>query len=257
MARNACVMLALVAMGALALPSLWAQQQSQPQKEEPIQATNAVIKAAMNDTSMACCAVADAAGLVCSDCNPEVKAEVGKPAINFELTDVKGEKHTLASLRGKDNDKLVVLTWSNADCPIYARIAADGTFTMLTEKYKDKPVVFVQIDSTFNHKPEDTIKGHEKYKHTDLRLTDYSGKVGHMYVAKTTPHSYVIDTKGKLVYAGAIDDDQAVAKKLAERTNYVAASLDALLKGEEIKVKTSTPYGCTIKYAPAKIDSQM
>ena len=81
-------------------------------------------------------------------------------------------------------------------------------------------------------------------------LIDEKGDVGRMYGAKTTPHMYVIDPEGKLVYAGGIDDKKSTSvADIAGATNYVSECLDAALAGKPIEVKTSTPYGCAIKYA--------
>ncbi len=80
-------------------------------------------------------------------------------------------------------------------------------------------------------------------------MLDTDGQVGRLYGAKTTPHMYVIDQNGILVYAGAIDDQPSTKKETLETaTNYVKAALDALLEGKAIETSSTTPYGCSVKY---------
>jgi peroxiredoxin len=79
-------------------------------------------------------------------------------------------------------------------------------------------------------------------------LVDQSGEVGHLYQAATTPHMYVIDGEGTLVYIGAIDDDPRGSKGTAQRTNYVDAALGEVLAGKPVTTAETKPYGCSVKY---------
>ncbi len=138
-------------------------------------------------------------------------AQVGKPAPDFTLTDLEGNKHKLSDLEGK----VVVLEWTNFACPYVVRHQkSEKTMQKAHADYKDKGVVWLAIDSTqkdfgSGHAVKD-IKNWADSDDVDLPypvLVDADGQVGHLYEAKTTPHMYVIDKEGTLVYAGAIDDD--------------------------------------------------
>lgn len=188
----------------------------------------------------------------------EVTAEIDKPAPDFELTDVDGKAHKLSDYEGK----WVVLEWINFDCPFVRRHYGAGNMQALQKKYGKKDVVWLTICSSAPGKQGyyDTADIKERMKDVKMASTAYlvdeTGKVGRKYQARTTPHMFVIDPEGKLIYAGAIDDKRsAKAEELAEikkATNYVQACLEAAMAGKEVAVKTSTPYGCSVKYGDAK-----
>lgn len=180
-----------------------------------------------------------------------VKAEVGKTAPGFTLTDVNGDEHSLADFRGK----VVVLEWINFDCPFVKMHYGSGNIPSLQEKAQDQDVVWLTICSSASGK-----QGHfdgsaltdrmekEGWKGTAY-LIDDSGKVGQMYEAKTTPHMYVIDAKGTLAYMGAIDSVPSTdSKSLTSATNYVQAALSATMSGGAVSEKVTKPYGCAVKY---------
>jgi peroxiredoxin len=175
------------------------------------------------------------------------KAKVGEAAPNFKLSCTDGKEVTLESLKGK----IVVLEWFNPDCPFVVKHhKTHSTFKDLAAKYKGKEVVMVAINSSAEGKQGSGKERNAKAK-TDFKveypiLLDTDGKVGRMYGARTTPHMYVIDAKGVLAYAGAIDDDNSV--DTAGKTNYVANAVDALLKGESVAKSETKPYGCSVKY---------
>jgi hypothetical protein len=122
-------------------------------------------------------------------------------------------------------------------------------------KYTKKDVVWLSINSSaegkqgnFNSEEiNDRIKNHNAKM--SAYLIDVDGKVGKMYGAKTTPHMYVIDKDGKLVYAGAIDDKPSTdVEDVKVAKNYVANALDELLEGKIVSFQSSTSYGCSVKY---------
>ncbi len=120
--------------------------------------------------------------------------------------------------------------------------------------FKGKDVVWLAIDSTKpDHKDGYTEDMIREWKNSDgvklpyAVLRDADGKVGRAYGAKTTPHMYVVDKKGALVYSGAIDDNPHGAKK--DATNYVARAVEAALAGSTVEVASTKPYGCGVKYA--------
>ena len=180
------------------------------------------------------------------------KAEVGEPAPLFTLADVSGDKHSLEDLKGK----YVVLEWTNMDCPFVRKHYDSGNMQSLQKKYRKEGVVWLRICSSGPGKQgyfESDVIEKRMEKETSMAsayLIDGDGTVGRMYAAKTTPHMYVIDPKGVLIYAGAIDDIKSTNKADIEKaTNYVSACLDAAMKGEKFEVSTSVPYGCSVKYA--------
>ena len=174
--------------------------------------------------------------------NPSPAAPaIGAAAPEFKLADQDGKMVDLADYKGK----VVVLEWINKDCPIDRRVLNAKTMVNLYAKYKDK-VAWFAIDSTAAHKPADyetTIKEFDiKYPVLD----DAKGTVGHLYHAETTPHMFIINSDGKLVYMGGIDNDPMGTK--ATKVNYVDQALTELLAGKAITSPESKPYGCSVKY---------
>jgi len=168
-------------------------------------------------------------------------AKVGEAAPAFTLKDSNGKDVSLADYKGK----VVVLEWVNIDCPIDRRVVESKLISTVHEKFKDK-TVWLAIDSTAAHTKADYDKTIAAWKISYSYLNDASGKVGHLYDAKTTPHMYIIDKEGTLAYAGAIDDDPNGTN--ATKVNYVDKALTELLAGKTIEIKESKPYGCTVKY---------
>jgi peroxiredoxin len=183
---------------------------------------------------------------------PETKEKVKNAAPAFTLPDVDGKKHSLESYRGK----VVVLEWINHGCPFVKKHYSAGTMQKLQKTYGDKGVVWLSICSSAPGK-----QGHmkpEKWKQVNKKkgtlakavLLDPDGKVGRLYDAKKTPHMYVIDKKGAIVYRGAIDDRPRAFRpeEIREARNYVAEALNAVMAGKKPKVAKTEAYGCTVKY---------
>ena len=174
------------------------------------------------------------------------EVEVGKPVPDFSLKGIDGKSYQLSQFKGK----VVVLEWTNPNCPFVQRVYKE-IMPGVQKKYADK-VVWLTVNSTNpEHQDfesaEDLKKKYGKWHATFASmLLDPDGKVGKMFDAKTTPHMFIIDKEGKLVYAGGIDDDPRGSKQ--DRINYVDAALANLLAGKEIDVKTSRSYGCSVKY---------
>ncbi|SRR5690606_2752868 len=171
------------------------------------------------------------------------KAKVGEGAPQFTLTDTEGREVSLSDHAGK----IVVLEWFNPDCPIVQRWYQNGGMNKVYDKYKDKDVVWLAINTTAGHTVEADKAAMKKWKIERPVLNDTDGKVGRAYGAQTTPHMYIVDKEGRLVYAGAIDDDPRGSKG-DSATNYVAKALDELLAGESVSTAETRPYGCAVKY---------
>ena len=176
----------------------------------------------------------------------------GRDAPSFTLTDVAGKRVDLATLRGKT----VVLEWTNPACPFVQKHYGSGNMQSLQKRFTGQDVVWVTINST--------AAGHAEYlkpaQHADWMTKqggsptyvalDADGKVGRAYGARTTPHMYVIDPAGKLVYAGAIDDKRSTnPADVKTANNYVAQALGELKAGKEVSTPATQAYGCSIKYA--------
>ncbi len=171
-------------------------------------------------------------------------AEVGKPAPDFTLKDVDGTEHKLSDLKGK----IVVLEWINYQCPVVNRCHAAKTMSKALAKFKDKAVTWLAVDSSYfcADKVEDIRKWTGKQKVVYPYLLDANGKVGHIYGAKTTPHMFVIDKKGVLAYAGAVDNDPYGKEK--NKRNYVEEAVTSLLNGSTVATASTKSYCCSVKY---------
>lgn len=177
--------------------------------------------------------------------------EIDKPAPNFTLKDVEGKSHSLADFKGK----FVVLEWINFDCPFVGKHYRSGNMQNLQKTYTAKGVVWLAICSSApgkqGHFTAEVIKKRlaEAKAAPTAYLTDEDGTVGKLYGAKTTPHMFIIDPKGTLVYAGGIDDIRSTdVADIAKAKNYVTAALDEALAGKPVTEKVTTPYGCSVKY---------
>jgi peroxiredoxin len=183
---------------------------------------------------------------------PAQTASVGQVAPAFELVDLSGKPVKLADFKGKH----VVLEWTNPGCPFVVKHYGSKNMQTLQKDSRSQSVVWLSISST--------APGHYDYlapAALDARysawgaaptalLMDDSGKVGRAYGARTTPHMYVIDPKGVLVYAGGIDDKRSAnPEDVKTANNFVRAALADSLAGRPVGTPSAAPYGCSVKYA--------
>lgn len=180
-------------------------------------------------------------------------ATVGQAAPDFTLTDVNGKQVKLSDFKGKH----VVLEWTNPNCPFVVKHYGSNNMQGLQKEKTAKNVVWLAVNSTAKSHQDymapaalsSKMIGEWKGVPTHL-LMDESGKVGQSYQAKTTPHMYVIDPAGKLVFAGGIDDKRSAnPADVKTAKNFVRAALDESMAGKPVSVSSATPYGCSIKYA--------
>ena len=179
------------------------------------------------------------------------QAVVGAPAPSFTLTDTKGAAHALADFAGKP----VVLEWTNPECPFVKKHYGAKNMQALQAKYVAQGAVWLSVCSSApgkqGHYPADEwnrILAEQGSAATAL-LLDPDGQVGLAYGAKTTPHLFVIDAAGTLVYDGAIDDKPSTdSADIPGARAYVAEALDAVLAGAPVPVAQTKPYGCSVKY---------
>jgi peroxiredoxin len=170
-------------------------------------------------------------------------AAIGAPAPDFTLTDTASNQVSLSDYSGQ----VVVLEWLNPDCPFVQRHYSAGTMKNLAAQYGAQGVVWLTINSTNYMDAEANAAFKAANDLPYAILIDQSGEVGHLYGAATTPHMFVIDGSGTLVYIGAIDDDPRGTNDGPD-TNYVAAALDATLAGNAVTTAETKPYGCSVKY---------
>lgn len=179
-------------------------------------------------------------------------AVVGQPAPPFSVTDTAGKPVSLADFKGRT----VVLEWVNPGCP-YVRKHYDSANMQATQKgAADKGVVWLAVNSTHTghydyRKPADMAAWMQAQNATATHtLMDSEGKVGRAYGARTTPHMYVVDARGTLVYAGGIDDKPS-ANPADTKTarNHVNAALADIAAGRPVAQAATRPYGCSVKYA--------
>ena len=177
--------------------------------------------------------------------------EVGKPAPEFMANDVNGDHVMLSSLKGKT----VVLEWSNPDCPFVKKHYDSGNMQSVQKQAVADGAVWVTIDSSAKGKQGNYPAAELKKIYEDKKanfshlLIDEAGEIGTLYGAKTTPHMFVIDKEGTLVYAGAIDDKNGSDKdEVKTAKNYVLAALADLKAGKPVATSNTNPYGCGVKY---------
>ncbi len=179
------------------------------------------------------------------------EAQVGKPAPDFTLADTDGQPRTLSGLKGR----YVVLEWSNHECPFTKKHYTSGNMQRLQAHYTGKGVIWLTMVSSAPGKQghvtptqANTIR-EVRGDHSTAMLLDPGGRVGRLYGAKTTPHLFVLNPDGLLIYAGAIDDKPTVDPAgTAAATNYVRQALDEAMAGKPVSVSETKPYGCSVKY---------
>ena len=175
----------------------------------------------------------------------ELEPAVARKAPAFKLNSFDGKTISLSDYKGK----IVVLEWFNYECPFVLRhYRQPSTMVELAKKYKDKNVIWLAINSTSHATPEANIEFAQQRKLPYPILDDRSGTVGRAYGAKTTPHMYIIDTRGSITYQGAIDNDERGRKRQGV-INYVDKALTELTGSKKVSTTDTMPYGRTVKYA--------
>jgi hypothetical protein len=178
--------------------------------------------------------------------------EVGQTAPDFTLTDISGREHSLNSYRGR----IVVLEWVNPECPIVGKhYVKSDNIPRLQRAATADGVVWLSINSGRPGAQGDfdaaQVTGwlQRTGAAPTAYLRDSAGQVGHRYDARTTPHLFVIDGGGTLVYAGGIDSiSSGRAEDIPKAINYVAEALGDLKNGRPVRTARSQPYGCAVKY---------
>jgi len=177
--------------------------------------------------------------------------QVGSAAPDFSVTDSKGKTQSVSQYKGK----YVVLEWFNPECPFVKKHYGPGNMQKLQKEFTDKGVVWLAVDSSApgkegNLTPEQAEKKMTEWKtHVTALVLDQDGKAGQAYGAKNTPHMFIIDPEGKIIYAGAIDSKATPnPADISSSTNYVKVALDESMSGKPVSTASTRPYGCSVKY---------
>jgi peroxiredoxin len=181
----------------------------------------------------------------------EATPKIGQPAPDFTSTDSQGVTHTLGAYRGK----IVVLEWTNHQCPFVGKHYGTGNMQALQKYATDTSMIWLSVISSAPGE-QGYVSGAEANALTAKRqafptavLLDSAGVVGRLYDARTTPHMYIIDAQGTLVYMGGIDDKPSTQPADVQTAkNYVRVALGEVLGAKPVSTPITRPYGCSVKY---------
>ena len=177
------------------------------------------------------------------------KATLGAEAPDFKLPDLDQKQHQLSSYRGKT----VVLEWYNPDCPFVVAAHTKGTLRSMAKDQDPENVVWLAINSSApqrqGHGEARNRQSVRQYKLDHPILIDEDGRVGRAFDARTTPHMFVIDAEGVLVYRGALDN-APLGKADQPYVPYLQQALDDLAAKQPVRVSETQAWGCSVKYGP-------
>ena len=181
----------------------------------------------------------------------EAAPKIGQPAPDFTSTDSQGVKHTLGAYRGK----IVILEWTNHQCPFVGKHYNTGNIQALQKYATDTNMVWLSVISSapgeqgYVSSAEANALTAKRQASPTAVLLDTTGVVGRLYDARTTPHMYIIDAQGTLVYMGGIDDKPSTQPAdIQTAKNYVRVALGEVLSAKPVSTPVTRPYGCTVKY---------
>jgi peroxiredoxin len=176
--------------------------------------------------------------------------EIGQPAPGFTGTDINGKTVKLSDYQGK----IVVIESYNSDCPFCHNQYQSGATQDLQKQLTGQGVIWLMVNSVNPRNPSHRTPAQAQQEWTSLKIAatawidDSSGAIGHLYGMKTTPHVFVVDKTGALVYAGAMDDHPDPFHDPRTARNYVREAVNDLLTGKPIEVSQTKPYGCAVHY---------
>jgi peroxiredoxin len=178
-------------------------------------------------------------------------ASAGQAAPDFTVTDSTGKAVRLSDFKGK----FVVLEWTNPECPFVRKHYDSANMQSLQKEWGAKDVVWLSVNSTnqssFEYKTGAQMNSWMQAQGAAQKavLIDSNSATGRQYAAKTTPHMFVVDPKGQIVYAGAIDDKRSARPEdVKTSSNYVRLALSEAMAGKPVSTPNTTPYGCSVKY---------
>jgi peroxiredoxin len=176
----------------------------------------------------------------------------GDTAPDFKGTNSNGKTETLSQYRGK----YVVLEWANQGCPYEQKHYNSGNMEALQREWTAKGVVWLSVISSapgeqgYVSPAEENDYLRRMKAAPTAAILDPTGAIGKLYGAKTTPHMFVIDPQGKLIYEGALDDKPSTdPESLKGAKNYVSTALAEAMSGKPVTTQVTRSYGCSVKYA--------
>lgn len=181
------------------------------------------------------------------------QVQVGQPAPQFSAVDTAGKTVSLADFKGK----YVVLEWTNPECPFVQKHYTSGNMQATQKHAADKGVVWLSVSTSAGGERDtklatELVNWVTTQKASPTNLLMDGGKLGQSFGARTTPHMYLIDPSGKLVYAGAIDSKaSANPGDIPGATNYVTQAINEVSAGKPVSKPVTGAYGCSVKYASA------
>jgi peroxiredoxin len=177
--------------------------------------------------------------------------KIGDPAPNFTAVDSNGKQQSLSAYKGK----FVVLEWHNQGCPYTRKHYESGNMQRLQKEWTGKGVTWLTVISSAPGTQGFVTPSQENEYLQKMNaaptavIMDPGGSLGHLYGAKTTPHMFIIDPNGTLIYNGAIDDHPTSDQgDIASSKNYVSAALGEAMSGKPVTEAATRPYGCSVKY---------
>jgi len=190
-------------------------------------------------------------GLVLAWSIAGLAVKAGAPAPPFTGKDTSGKTVALSDFKGK----FVVLEWHNQGCPYVKKHYGSGNMQKLQKTWTGKGVVWLTVISSAPGLQGYVTAGQadayvkEQGASPTAVILDPSGEIGRLYDAKTTPHMFVIDPSGTLIYSGAIDDKPTTdTADIATAQDYVSAALQEAMAGKTVTTAATKPYGCSVKY---------
>lgn len=239
--------IALVSLTLLALTACGSSDKPDAKANEPAAADAGKADAKKADAEKADVKKADAK-------EPEAPAEalaaaeIGAPAPDFELPDLDGNPVKLSDHEGKT----VVLEWFNPECPFVKFAHAEGPLKTMAKEQTEKGFVWLAVNSGApgkqGHGVDENKEGAKTFGMEHPILLDETGETGKAYGAKTTPHIFIIDPEGKLVFRGGVDN-APMGKPEGDLQNYVTTALEELAAGKPVTDADVRSYGCSVKYA--------
>lgn len=176
----------------------------------------------------------------------------GKPAPKFTSITTSGETISLAALKGET----IVLEWTNHECPYVRKHYSSGNMQRTQRTLTEEGVIWVSIISSapelqgYVSAEEANTLSASRGSYTTYTILDSDGSIGRLYGAKTTPQMFLINKSGNIDYMGAIDDrPSSRAESLVGATNYLLKAWEELRLGQGVTLKSTKPYGCSVKYA--------
>ncbi|MFC1557286.1 redoxin domain-containing protein [candidate division KSB1 bacterium] len=173
----------------------------------------------------------------------DVIYEVGKKVTDFTLKDLDGKEYSLHKLLKKDDVKGVVFMFTSIQCPVSN--ACDTRYKELAAQFQEKGIVFLAINSNKTESVEAIRSEHSKRNYNFPILKDWNNVIADRFGAEFTPHTYLVDKEGTLIYKGRIDDNHRRENMVKENT--LGMVVDEYLGGKDLTYTETKSNGCTIK----------